>query len=198
MDARADGPRTLCVYCGSSNRIPESHKLAAGRFGRLMAEAGCRLVYGGGRVGLMGIVADAMIQGGAEVIGIIPEFLHDFEVGHTGVTRLEVVDSMHTRKRRMAELADGFVVLPGGLGTLDEMFEIVTWRQLGLHQKPVVLVNQDGYWTGLLAMIDSMCATGYLRQEHLGLIRVVDDVDAVLPALKRLGQPELNVQDKWL
>lgn len=198
MDARADGPRTLCVYCGSSNRIPESHKLAAGRFGRLMAEAGCRLVYGGGRVGLMGIVADAMIQGGAEVIGIIPEFLHDFEVGHTGVTRLEVVDSMHTRKRRMAELADGFVVLPGGLGTLDEMFEIVTWRQLGLHQKPVVLVNQDGYWTGLLAMIDSMCATGYLRQEHLGLIRVVDDVDAVLPALERLGQPELNVQDKWL
>src|SRR5690606_12329145 len=118
MDARADGPRTLCVYCGSSNRIPESHKRAAERFGRAVAAAGCRLVYGGGRVGLMGIVADAMIRGGAEVIGIIPEFLHDYEVGHTGVTRLEVVDSMHTRKRRMAELADGFVVLPGGLGTL--------------------------------------------------------------------------------
>ena len=198
MDARADGPRTLCVYCGSSNRIPDSHKQAAERFGRSLASAGCRLVYGGGRVGLMGIVADAMIQGGAEVIGIIPEFLHDFEVGHTGVTRLEVVDSMHTRKRRMAELADAFVVLPGGLGTLDEMFEIVTWRQLGLHQKPVVLVNQDGYWSGLLAMIDSMCRTGYLRQEHLGLIRVVDDVDDVLPALERVGQPELNVQDKWL
>jgi uncharacterized protein (TIGR00730 family) len=198
MDARADGTRTLCVYCGSSNRVPDSHKQAAERFGRGLAAAGCRLVYGGGRVGLMGIVADAMIRGGAEVIGIIPEFLHDFEVGHTGVTRLEVVDSMHTRKRRMAELADAFVVLPGGLGTLDEMFEIVTWRQLGLHQKPVVLVNQDGYWSGLLAMIDSMCATGYLRQEHLALIQVVGDVDAVLPALERAGQPELNVQDKWL
>ena len=198
MDARADGTRTLCVYCGSSNRVPDSHKQAAQRFGCRLAAAGCRLVYGGGRVGLMGIVADAMIQGGAEVIGIIPEFLHDFEVGHTGVTRLEVVDSMHTRKRRMAELADAFVVLPGGLGTLDEMFEIVTWRQLGLHQKPVVLVNQDGYWSGLLAMIDDMCATGYLRQEHLGLISVVDDVDAVLPALELAGQPELNVQDKWL
>ncbi|MGF1625928.1 MAG: TIGR00730 family Rossman fold protein [Alphaproteobacteria bacterium] len=198
MDARADGPRTLCVYCGSSNRIPDSHKQAAARFGTLLAEDGCRMVYGGGRVGLMGIVADAMIAGGAEVIGIIPEFLHDFEVGHTGVTRLEVVDSMHTRKRRMAELSDAFVVLPGGLGTLDELFEITTWRQLGLHQKPIVLVNQDGYWSGLLAMIDAMCATGYLRPEHLGLLRVVDNVDAVLPALARVGEPDLNVKDKWL
>ena len=198
MDARAGGPRTLCVYCGSSNHVPDSHKKAADRFGRRLAEAGCRMIYGGGRVGLMGIVADAMIREGAEVIGIIPEFLHDYEVGHTGVTRLEVVDSMHTRKRRMAELADGFVVLPGGLGTLDEMFEIVTWRQLGLHQKPVVLVNQDGYWSGLVSLIEGMSATGYIRREHLGLVRVVDDVDAVLPALERLGEPALNVRDKWL
>lgn len=198
MDVRAKGPRTLCVYCGSSNRIPESHKQAAQRFGEAMAAEGCRLVYGGGRVGLMGIVADAMIAGGAEVIGIIPEFLHDFEVGHTGVTRLEVVDSMHTRKRRMAELSDAFIVLPGGLGTLDEMFEIITWRQLGLHHKPIVLVNQDGYWSGLTAMIDDMCRTGYLREEHLGLLHVVDDVDAVLPALETSPQPDLNVQDKWL
>lgn len=198
MDARAVGSRTLCVYCGSSNRIPESHKSAATRLGELLAADGCRLVYGGGRVGLMGIVADAMIAAGAEVIGIIPEFLHDFEVGHTGVTTLEVVDSMHTRKQRMAELADGFVVLPGGLGTLDELFEIMTWRQLGLHRKPIVLVNQDGYWDGLLGMLDHMRDCGYLRPEHLALLRVVPDVDAVLEALAQISEPETDVKDKWL
>ena len=198
MDARASGPRTLCVYCGSSNHVPDSHKQAAERFGGLIAKAGCRLVYGGGRVGLMGIIADAVIAGEAEVIGIIPEFLDDFEVGHTGVTRLEVVDSMHTRKRRMAELSDAFVVLPGGLGTLDEMFEIITWRQLGLHHKPIVIVNQDGYWTNLLRMIDHMNDAGYLRAEHMALLRIVDDVDQVLPALEETGEPVLNVRDKWL
>ncbi|MEZ5669521.1 MAG: TIGR00730 family Rossman fold protein [Alphaproteobacteria bacterium] len=198
MDARARGPRTLCVYCGSSNRVPDSHKQAAARLGRSLAEAGCGLVYGGGRVGLMGIVADAMIAAKADVIGIIPEFLHDYEVGHTGVTRLEVVDSMHTRKRRMAELADGFVVLPGGLGTLDEMFEITTWRQLGLHRKPIVVVNQDGYWSPLLSMIEQMSGSGYLRPEHLGLLRVVDDVDDVLPALAEIPEADLDVRDKWL
>lgn len=199
MDGITPGPRALCVYCGSSNQIPESHKQAAARFGKRMAEEGCSLVYGGGRVGLMGIVADAVIAGGAEAVGIIPEFLHDLEVGHSGVTRLEVVDSMHTRKRRMAELSDAFVVLPGGLGTLDEMFEIMTWRQLGLHQKPIILVDQDGYWNGLTSMLDQMCEAGYLKREHYaGLLSVVDDVDAVLPALRDLPVSTLNVQEKWL
>ena len=105
---------------------------------------------------------------------------------------------MHTRKRRMAELADGFVVMPGGLGTLDEMFEIVTWRQLGLHRKPVVLVNQDGYWDSLLGLLDNMRTAGYLRAEHLALVRVVDDVDGVLPALEQIVEPVTDVKDKWL
>lgn len=178
--------RALCVYCGSSNRGPAAHRAAAQAFGSEMARRGIRLIYGGGRIGVMGALADAVLAGGGAVTGIIPDFLMRHEVGHTGVSELEVVATMHQRKARMAELSDGFVVLPGGLGTLDEMFEIVTWKQLGLHTKPIVVVNAAGYWDGLRTMLDGIIAAGYARAEHVGLASFVGSIDEVFPTLAAL------------
>src|ERR1700687_244226 len=144
--------KRICVYCGSSGRVNEAYRAAATRLGMVLARAGIELIYGGGRVGLMGLVADAALAEGGRVTGIIPMHLHDREVGHTGLTELVVVDNMHNRKRRMFELADAFAVLPGGLGTLDETLEIITWKQLGLHDKPVVIVDVAGYWTPLIEL----------------------------------------------
>ena len=137
---------SLCVYCGSSRGLDLGHVDCATRLGRGAARRGIRLVFGGGHVGLMGAVADAALAAGGEVIGVIPQSLMVKEVGHDRLTRLEVVDSMHTRKARMEQLSDAFCALPGGFGTLDELFEIVTWRQLGFHDKPVFLLNQDDFW----------------------------------------------------
>ena len=183
--------RSLCVYCGSSDRGPASHAEAARALGRLMAERGIRLVYGGGRIGVMGILADAVLAGGGEVVGVIPRFLDDVEVGHVDVSRLEVVESMHERKALMAELSDAFVVLPGGLGTMDETFEILTWRQLGLHDKPIVIVNQDGYWTPARDLIDHIIASNYARPNCADLAHWVDSVDEILPALA--GEPAATI-----
>jgi len=146
--------KRVCVYCGSSGRVAEAYRAAATRAGTALAQAGIELIYGGGRIGLMGLVADAALAAGGRVTGIIPGFLHDRELGHTGVTQLIVVDSMHERKQRMFELADAFVILPGGLGTLDEAFECLTWRQLALHDRPIVLVDVDGYWQPLMRLVD--------------------------------------------
>jgi uncharacterized protein (TIGR00730 family) len=190
--------RSLCVYCGSSDRGPAAHRDAARAFGREMAHRGIRLVYGGGRVGVMGTLADAVLDGGGTVTGIIPDFLMRHEVGHAGVTQLEVVTTMHERKARMAELSDGFVVLPGGLGTLDELFEIVTWKQLGLHTKPIVVVNSAGYWDGLRAMIAAIVTAGYARAENAELAAFVDDIDDVFAALARLPAGELTVDSELL
>lgn len=190
--------RSLCVYCGSSDRGPAAHRDAARAFGREMAQRGTQLVYGGGRVGVMGTLADAVLEAGGTVTGIIPDFLMRHEVGHQGVTKLEVVTTMHERKARMAELSDGFVVLPGGLGTLDELFEIVTWKQLGLHTKPVVVVNSAGYWDGLRAMIDGIVAEGYARPENAALAAFVNDIDEVFPALAQLPAGELKIDSQRL
>ena len=138
---------SLCVFCGSRHGDDPAYREAATRLGTLMAERGTRLIYGGGGIGLMGVVAETVLAGGGEVIGVIPHFLTQYEIGHPGVTELVVVDSMHDRKLRMSELADGFVVMPGGLGTLDETLEITTWKQLQLHAKPVVVVNVSGFST---------------------------------------------------
>ena len=173
----------LCVYCGSSNQVAETHKDAAAELGRLAARRGVQLIFGGGRVGLMGILADAALAEGGEVIGVIPEHLQTAEVGHSGLTRLEVVESMHVRKMRMCELADAFCTLPGGLGTLDETFEIITWRQLGLHDKPITVVNLDGFWDPLLALIDHQAAGGYVRPQHRDIFQVVETVEAVFEAV---------------
>ncbi len=178
------GIRSVCVYCGSSNEGNPSHRTDAFRFGGQLAAAGIALVYGGGRVGLMGAVADGAISGGGHVVGIIPEHLMKAEVGHGQVTELHVVGSMHVRKEMMFTRSDAFVVLPGGPGTLDEMFEILTWRQLGLHDKPLVVGNLDGYWNGLIAMIDGIIDARYARPSFRTYFEVVDAIDAILPRLR--------------
>ncbi len=190
--------RSLCVYCGSSDRGPAAHRDAARALGRELVQHGVRLVYGGGRVGVMGTLADAVLEGGGSVTGIIPDFLMRHEVGHSGVTQLEVVATMHQRKARMAELSDGFVVLPGGLGTLEELFEIVTWKQLGLHTKPIVVVNSAGYWDSLRTLINEITAAGYARPENAELAVFVSDINDVFPTLARLPAGELIVDPELL
>jgi len=177
--------RAVAVFCGSSAGVQPAHIAAAEALGRDLAAAGVRLVYGGGRVGLMGAVAGAALAAGGTVIGVIPRFLQKWEVAHEALSELVIVESMHERKQRMFELADGFVMLPGGLGTLDETIEIITWRQLKLHDKPVVLCNVDGSATPLLALIDAAVHDGFARSEVRRLYRVAQGVEEVLPLLQR-------------
>jgi len=190
--------KSVCVYCGSSNRIDPKFLDAATELGRLMGEAGLKLIYGGGRVGLMGRVADGVLATGGNVVGIIPRHLHDREVAHPGVSELLVVDTMHERKQLMAEQADAFVVLPGGYGTLDEMFEIITWRQLGLHDKPLVLADLFGYWAPLAQLLDTIIDTGFAQPECRQLYRTVTSVAEILPALGEAQPPRLAVETKWM
>ena len=183
---------SLCVYCGSSKGGSSAYGEAAARLGSALAERGIRLVYGGGRVGLMGIVADAVLKGGGDVIGVIPGHLHDREVGHDELSELIVVDTMHERKAKMSVLADAFAVLPGGLGTLDETFEIVTWRQLQLHDKPIVVVDIDGYWAPLETLVASMVQGGFVRPAHAGHFTVVRSVEALFEALAEMPAPRFG------
>jgi uncharacterized protein (TIGR00730 family) len=175
--------KSLCLYCGSAQgHNPVFHE-AARYLGREFAHRGIRLVYGGGHIGLMGLAADAALEAGGTVIGVIPKFLIDAEVGHAGATELVVVESMHERKQRMFELADGFVILPGGLGTIDEMIEMITWKQLHLHDKPVVVIDLQGYWGALLGLVDHIIAEGFARPQVKNLFSVVKTVDEVFAAL---------------
>jgi uncharacterized protein (TIGR00730 family) len=174
---------SICVYCGSSESGPAAHRELAAELGRLMADRGLALVYGGGRAGVMGAVADAVLFAGGKVTGVIPDFLMQREHGHKGVTSLEVVTSMHERKARMAELSDGFIVLPGGLGTLEELFEVVTWFQLGLHDKPIAVVNPDGYWDSLRDVLDTAVEAGYARTENANIAAFVDNATDALDKL---------------
>jgi uncharacterized protein (TIGR00730 family) len=176
--------RRLCVYCGSSGEVDRQYREAASELGARLAAARIGLVYGGGRVGLMGLLADAALAGGGEVVGIIPSRLRDAELAHPGVTELVVVESMHDRKRLMAEKADAFAILPGGIGTLDELFEAVSWKQLGLHDKPILLVDIGGYWALLRALIDDIVQKGFARPQTRELLRVVPTVTALMSALE--------------
>jgi uncharacterized protein (TIGR00730 family) len=162
---------------------------AAATFGRLIAQAGLKLVYGGGRVGLMGVLADATLAAGGKVVGIIPEHLNSIEIGHQNVSELRIVQSMHERKNLMFELSDAFAILPGGIGTLDETFEIITWRQLHLHDKPIVLVDCGGYWQPFLAMIDHFIGRGFAAPSIRKLFDVVGRVEDVIPALIAAPSP---------
>ncbi|MEX0923171.1 MAG: TIGR00730 family Rossman fold protein [Rhodovibrionaceae bacterium] len=178
--------RALCVYCASSQRCDPRYHATAALLGRSAAERGVEIVYGGGQVGLMGAVADAALSAGGRVTGVIPEHLIVKELGHGRLTELVVVESMHERKREMFERADAFAILPGGLGTLDETFEILTWRQLGLHDKPIVLLNDGGYWQPLLDLIAHQVRENFVRPEHAGQMHVADSVDALFALLEAL------------
>jgi uncharacterized protein (TIGR00730 family) len=175
--------RRLCVYCGSADAVDGRYRVAARELGEGLAQAGIGLVYGGGRVGLMGIVADAVLAGGGQVTGIIPDTLRKAELVHAGVSELIVTGTMHDRKRLMAERADGFAVLPGGIGTLDETFEIVTWRQLGLHDKPIFVVDVAGYWQPLRALLDHLAGQGFAAPLMPRLLTMVPSVAALLALL---------------
>jgi uncharacterized protein (TIGR00730 family) len=180
--------RAVAVFCGSRSGHDPRHVRAAVALGAGLAARRIGLVYGGGRVGLMGAVADAVLAGGGQVTGVIPEFLTRLEVAHTGVTTLHVPDSMHTRKRMMFEMSDAFVTLPGGFGTLDETVEIATWRQLGLHDKPVLLCNEADWANPFLAALRATVTQGFASESALDLIETVPDVHAVLARLDRLAQ----------
>jgi len=183
--------RSVCVYCGSSLGQDPRYRETAAKFGRILAEAEIELVYGGGNIGLMGIIADAALETGGRVTGIIPEDLKRAELAHGGLSDLVTVVSMHERKRQMFERADAFVALPGGPGTLDETIEIITWRQLRLHGKPVVILNDGGYWQPLVDLLDYTIANGFARESFRQLFMVVDGVEDVLPALARYRPPDL-------
>lgn len=181
--------RSLCVYCGSATGRDPAHRQAAAAVGRLLAESGVRLVYGGGAIGLMGVVADAVMDGGGDVFGVIPKGLFANEVGHQGITELVEVDNMHQRKQRMAEEADAFLALPGGLGTLEELAEITTWAQLGIHHKPVGVLDLDGFWQPLLSFLDGAVEAGFLRPANRELVVRITDVDDVLTVLSSHRTP---------
>ena len=181
---------SLSVFCGSKKGADPRFEEAARRLGELMVERRIRLVYGGGAIGLMGVLAKTVLDGGGDVTGVIPDFLMKYEVGNPGVTELIVVDSMHDRKRRMFEISDGFVVLPGGLGTLDETIETVTWKQLQLHAKPVVVVDVGGYWRPLAEMIDAAVTSDFAHPAVAELFTMVGGVDEVFEALASAPEPK--------
>ena len=174
---------SLCVYCGSRFGARQDYRDSANLLGQEIARRGITLVYGGGHVGLMGTVADAVLAEGGKVIGVIPKHLQDWEVGHKGLTEMNVVDSMHARKQLMFELSDGFVSLPGGIGTLDETFEIMTWRQLRLHDKPLVILDQGGFWQPLEALLQAVIAGGFADQGITAHYTVTQNVEGVFAAL---------------
>jgi hypothetical protein len=180
MTLNNEPARRVAVYCGSADGNDPAFLAEARALGDAIAAAGLGLVYGGANVGLMGAVADAALAGGAEVVGVLPDVLVGNEIAHTGLTRLELVKTMHERKARMVELADAFIVLPGGYGTLEELLEVVTWGQLRMHAKPVILVNTAGYWDGLLTFLDTAVATGFLKVKNRELLLLAGDaVEAV-------------------
>jgi uncharacterized protein (TIGR00730 family) len=168
--------KSLCVYCGSSIGVSPAYAKAARHLVKELVENNIALVYGGGNVGLMGVIADECLALGGEVTGVIPKALLDKEVGHTGLTRQHIVKDMHERKAMMAELSDGFIALPGGLGTLEELFEALTWSQLGLHEKPVGLLNVDGFYDGLIGFIEHLVDQRFLKSEQAALL--IHDPDA--------------------
>ena len=173
----------LCVYCGSAAGLDPCYQDAARELGGALAKAGIELIFGGGRVGLMGVLADAVLAGGGRVVGIIPRRLRDAELAHPGAGELVIVGSMHERKRQMAERADAFAILPGGIGTLDETFEILTWRQLGLHDKPIFLVDVAGYWQPLRDLLDHLSAQGFTASLVPKLLEIVPNVAELMRAL---------------
>jgi len=181
--------RRVCVFCGSSTGRNSSYRRLADQLGRTLAARGLGLVYGGGRVGLMGAVADGALAAGGEVIGVIPQALIDREIGHRGLTELRVVDSMHERKALMTELADGFIALPGGIGTLEELFEVWTWAQLGLHSKPCGLLDSDGFFGPLVGFLDHLVVTGFVQPQYRAMLHTAESPEELLAAFATYQAP---------
>ena len=187
--------QSLCVYCGSNNGFSPVYKDAAIALGDALADAGITLVYGGSSVGLMGVIADRVLARGGNAIGVIPQALVDKELAHNDLTELHVVASMHARKDKMAELADGFIAMPGGMGTLEELFEMLTWAQLGFHRKSCAVLNVDGYYDGILNFIDGAISQGFIRDEHRHLLISHDEPAALLQLMRDYEAPQ---QPKWI
>lgn len=187
--------KSVCVFCGSSPGADPAYRAGATAMGQAIAQRGLALIYGGGAVGLMGVVADAALAAGGEVIGIIPESLQAKEVDHRGLTRLEVVDSMHTRKARMAELSDAFVAMPGGIGTLEEIFEVWTWAQLGIHAKPLGFLDIGGFYRGLTTFLDHATGQGFMRPAHRAMAMLETEPERLLDFLASYHP---TAQPKWM
>jgi uncharacterized protein (TIGR00730 family) len=188
--------KSICVFCGSSVGSLDIYSQVARELGQLMAKQGISLIYGGGNIGLMGVIADEVLAGDGHVEGVIPDFLMAKELGHSGIQKMHVVASMHERKIKLAELADAFIVLPGGYGTLDELFEVMTWNQLGLIKKPLGILNTNGFWDPLISMLDRMTAQRFVRTEHRDSIVIADHANEMLQKLSAFEIP--NVDGKWI
>jgi uncharacterized protein (TIGR00730 family) len=187
--------KSICLYCGSSPGTNPAYRDAAAQFGETLAEREIRLIYGGGSVGLMGVAADACLARGGEVIGVIPKLLMEKEVGHKGVSKMHIVDNMHERKALMTDLADGFIALPGGFGTLDELFEALTWLQLGYHGKPVGLLNVAGFFNGLITFLDHARDERFLRPLHRDALCVDKNLSTLIGKMQQVEAPDTA---KWL
>jgi len=187
--------KRVCVFCGSSIGSQPVYAEVAVTLGRLLASRGIGLVYGGGNVGLMGVIADAVMAAGGDVIGVIPHALADREIAHPTITQLHVVDSMHERKAMMADLSDAFIAMPGGVGTFEEFFEAVTWTQLGLHRKPCGLLNAGGFYTPLAAFIDQAVSEGFIKPVHRASIVVDDHPERLLDSLAAVKLPDVA---RWI
>jgi uncharacterized protein (TIGR00730 family) len=183
--------QTICVFCAANPGVDPAYVEQATAMGRFLAESGRRLVYGGGRTGLMGALADGALAAGGEVIGIMPRHLVDHEVAHTGLTKLHVVASMHERKSLLAELSDGFLAMPGGLGTLEEIFEVWTWGQLGLHRKPYGLLQVGDFFAPLLRFLDHAVEEGFIRQEYRDLLVVATEPSSLISRMENMSPPPL-------
>jgi uncharacterized protein (TIGR00730 family) len=185
----------VCVFCGSSTGARPDYAGAATRLGRALVDRGIGLVFGGGRVGLMGVIADAVLEAGGDAIGVIPQALASREIAHERLSRLHVVGSMHERKAMMAELSDAFVALPGGFGTYEELFEAITWTQLGVHRKPCGLLNVAGFYDPIVHFIDQAVAEGFIRPQHRAVVLVDTDPAGLLDQLNRVELPDVP---KWI
>ncbi len=188
--------QSVCVYCGSADGIREDYRLAAYQMGEELARSGLRLVYGAGKTGLMGAVADGALSAGGEVTGVVPVYLNTPQLIHASLTRLEVVENIHQRKARMNELADAIIALPGGYGTFEELFEAITWAQLGIHQKPIGLLNTLRYFNPLLQMVQNALDEGFIYPEHLNLLMSASEPAALLNSLRQYEVP--RDLDRWV
>jgi uncharacterized protein (TIGR00730 family) len=189
--------KSVCVYCGSSTRAELIYQESAFNLGKALAAAGIQLVYGGGQLGLMGLVADGVINHGGRAIGFITQDLEHIEGGHHNLSELHIVDSMHTRKLKMSENADAFVILPGGFGTLDELFEILTWRQLEMHDKPLIIANINGYWDPLKTLIHHVVEHRFARPVDEKLLLFVPTIEEIVPLLNELPVPQVDITSKY-